>query len=284
MSDRWASKTNLYNMYGPTEATCGATIKLLLPGLPVTIGLPNPSTRLYILDNRQNLAPRGMIGEIYLAGVQVASGYFKRPEETVKSFMPDLVCRDLGERMYRTGDRGYWNEDGEVVCLERNDRIIKLGGFRVDLNDLETQICKAVPKASAAAVVQIGDLLAVMVQPGSVNIEFLQTRIAQVLPMHAIPRHIVAVKQIPITRAGKIDYRAVLAQLSPSYCSDPKEPLGSTEREIAKVWLKILGRPALTPLFGSSNFEELGGDSSSAFTRNSPYSCVQTSHFTSLCY
>jgi non-ribosomal peptide synthetase component F len=99
-------------MYGPTEGTGGATIERLLPGLPVTIGKPNPSSRIYILDSRKTLANPGVIGEIYLAGVQIARGYLGRPAETEAVFQQDSTWPSLGEQMYRTGDRGYWNADG----------------------------------------------------------------------------------------------------------------------------------------------------------------------------
>ena len=78
-------------MYGPTEGTGGATIKRLLPGEAVTIGGPNPSSRVYVLDRDQRLAPPGVAGEIYLAGVQVARGYVARPDETKNRFFPDHI-------------------------------------------------------------------------------------------------------------------------------------------------------------------------------------------------
>ncbi|KAM3418423.1 hypothetical protein BST61_g4412 [Cercospora zeina] len=89
--DNWASSKQLYNMYGPTEGTCGATIKRLLPNRPVTIGVPNPTTRVYVLDSQTALAPPGSIGEIYLAGVQIAKGYLGLPEQTKERFLPDTI-------------------------------------------------------------------------------------------------------------------------------------------------------------------------------------------------
>ena len=85
-----------------------------------------------------------MIGEIFLAGVQVAKGYVSLPEQTADRFLPDTICRN-GEYMYKTGDRGYWNELGEIICLGRNDREIKLRGHRLDMNDLEIRMLKADP-------------------------------------------------------------------------------------------------------------------------------------------
>ena len=108
-------------MYGPTEGTCGATIKRLCPNKPVTIGVPNPTTRIYILNSKRGLCPPGMVGEIYLAGVQVSKGYLNMPKETEERFMLDSIMRNT-EMMYQTGDRGYWTENGEGVCLGRNDR------------------------------------------------------------------------------------------------------------------------------------------------------------------
>ena len=246
-------------MYGPTEGTCGATIKHLSLGQPVTIGTPNPTTRVYILDGRGCLAQPGMVGEIYLAGVQVAKGYIGLEKETKERFLSDNIMRN-GEKMYRTGDRGYWSSTGEVVCLGRNDRQIKLRGYRLDLNDLEIRIARASPSLTGVALARREDELISMVQPADVDIVTLKTLISSVLPRYAMPHHIVAVEKIPMTPAGKIDYRAV-SEANEHAGSPAEPPATAMECLVAEAFRRVLDLLDSTQVTASSDFMSLGGHS-----------------------
>lgn len=260
VNDRWASCTSLYNMYGPTEATCGATIKRLLPKRRVTIGRPNPSTRIYILDRHRRLVPRGMTGQIYLAGVQVSNGYLNQPELTRDRFHADSVCRGLRERMYATGDIGYWNDEGELVCLGRNDRQIKLRGFRVDLEDIEARISE-IQGVNAAAVTRHEDELIALVQPGSICPTACKEGMARVLPVHAIPRYIIPLDRFPMTMAGKLDYKAFAKLLERTVTVPVDEQMSPTEERIAKIWSDVLGQAKTKEIVPDSNFAAMGGHS-----------------------
>ncbi|KAF7168105.1 hypothetical protein CNMCM6106_003431 [Aspergillus hiratsukae] len=260
VNDRWGSCATLYNMYGPTEATCGATIKRLLPNRRVTIGRPNPSTRIYILDRHRRLVPRGMTGQIYLAGVQVSNGYLNQPDLTRDRFHADSVCRGLRERMYATGDLGYWNDEGELVCLGRNDRQIKLRGFRLDLEDIETRISK-IEDVNAAAVTRYGDELIALVQPGSICAAACKERMASVLPVHAIPRYIIPVDRFPMTMAGKLDYKAFRKLVERTVTSPVDEQMSPTEQRIARNWSDVLGQAQTKEIVPDSSFAAMGGHS-----------------------
>ncbi|OCL06618.1 BcNRPS1, nonribosomal peptide synthetase [Glonium stellatum] len=259
--DTWASRMTVYNMYGPTEATCGATIKRLSPQSSITLGKPNASTRVYILDNEQQFTPLGVIGEIYLAGIQVSNGYIHNPEETAKKFLRDSVRLDLDERMYRTGDRGYWDADGELHHVGRSDRQIKLRGFRIDLDDLETRIQNILPSCSAVAVTHKEDYLIAHVQPEMLDACAIKKAIAQTLPWYAVPRHIIAVSQFPRTNAGKLDYKEIACSSIPVDAAPSQKLKGTTEEKIAEVWRELLGLTADYVLTSDSNFLELGGHS-----------------------
>ncbi|KAF2128303.1 nonribosomal peptide synthase GliP-like protein [Dothidotthia symphoricarpi CBS 119687] len=267
--DRWASVKQLYNMYGPTEGTCGATIKRLLPRQPVTIGIPNNTTRVYILTTRQSepskktLCPPGVIGELYLAGVQIANGYLDMPEQTRERFLPDSVWPSgVGEMMYRTGDRGYWTEEGEVALLGRNDREIKLRGYRLDMGDLEIRIARAYPLLQAVAVARRQDQLIAMVQPLDINVGDLRDQLRKVLPQYAMPHIIAPVDKLPVTAAGKTDYKAVAEADPPRRSESRKDKLSSsTELDVAKAYRIALQLPDSTTLNASSRFIDLGGHS-----------------------
>lgn len=185
VNDLWSKQLSLFNMYGPTEATCGATISTLKPGKRVTIGTPNPTTRVYVLDRNQQRVPPGVIGEIYCAGVQVARGYVGRPELTAEKFLPDTLEKRPGEMMYSTGDRGYFNHNGEIECLGRNDRQIKLRGYRTDLNDIEMRIAQGIPECTAVAICQKDDYLVAMIQPETLDMSELRARVMKTVPIHA---------------------------------------------------------------------------------------------------
>ncbi|CAI6334286.1 unnamed protein product [Periconia digitata] len=294
--DSWASKVSLYNMYGPTEATCGATIKRLYPQQPVTLGRPNPSTRIYILDSRKNLVPPGVIGEIYLAGVQVSKGYINKPSETRRRFSSDSIMAIDREMMYATGDRGYWNQEKELQFCGRNDRQIKLKGYRVDLDDIEVRIKNAIRSCTAAAVVynaQNQELLA-QIQPQDLELSIVRKELALILPIYCLPRHITAIQELPQTNAGKIDYKVILNSMVTEQASrmDSKvSSLSPSDSRILSVvigiWKDILKLPPTTSINSDSSFLELGGDSllqlqlanrlSDYFGYTIPLSCIALS-------
>lgn len=259
--DKWAAQMAVYNMYGPTEGTCGATIKQLRPGETVTLGQANPSTRIYILDSSQSYVPIGVIGEIYLGGVQVALGYVGRPDETEKRFLPDKLDPESGERMYRTGDHGYWDVNGELRLLGRYDRQIKLRGFRIDLDDLEVRLWDAVPDCTAVAISRRDDYLIAQVQIITLNSQKVKSAIVTKLPAYAIPSHIIPVAAFPQTASGKLDYDAITKTVDAQGRKPETKINGKLGSLVAKTWKQVLGFPTEVDLDEDSNFVNLGGHS-----------------------
>ncbi|KAI4288945.1 MAG: hypothetical protein L6R35_001783 [Caloplaca aegaea] len=260
VNNKWAKTKNLYNMYGPTEGTCGSTIKRLMPDRQITIGRPNPTTRVYILDERHHMAFPGVIGEIYVAGVQVAEGYLSLPDATRDRFLPDTIMCN-GEKMYKTGDKGYWSESGEVVYQGRDDRQIKFRGFRLDMNDLEIRVARELPEMEAVAITAQGDHLVAMVQPASTDISKLRSRIAMVLPSYAVPRQIIATDSLPTTRAGKIDYKTMSEAVVVASTHHIRTPHTTTEKAVAKAFRAVLELDDTATITAHSNFIDLGGHS-----------------------
>ena len=247
-------------MYGPTEGTCGATIKQLHPRKRVTIGPPNPSTRIYIMNQNQELVPPGVIGEIYIAGVQVARHYIGMPEQTAQRFVADPIIR-IGERMYKTGDRGYWSDDGEVVCLGRTDRQIKLRGFRLDLDDLETRMIQAFSAVNAVALTRQGNHLIAAILPASADVDAFAARVAQILPPYATPRKILALDEFPTTKAGKRDYLAIAKLSAQVPVSTGRALTSPMEKLVGEAFRDILQLGEDVALHTHSSFRELGGHS-----------------------
>ena len=260
--NKWAVK-NLFNMYGPTEATCGATIKALKVNEPVTLGHPTPSTRIYLLDNQRRLVPWGVVGEIYLAGIQVAVGYIGMSDATSSRFLLDTISSDCeGEYMYKTGDKAYWTEEGQLAFLGRSDREVKLRGFRIDLDDIEVRMVRAHENCTAAAVtVQDGELAAI-VQPADLDLVAFKRDIGLHIPSYALPRVIRAFDTFPTTPVGKLDYGAIADMPSAEILLENQEYLMSgSEKLIITALRDILNIPSEVGIDLDTNFADLGADS-----------------------
>ncbi|HET8888131.1 MAG TPA: amino acid adenylation domain-containing protein, partial [Candidatus Angelobacter sp.] len=134
---------SLYNLYGPTEAAVDVTEWTCPPEkIPtiIPIGRPIANTQMYVLDRQGKIVPMGVIGELYIGGVQVARGYLNRPELTAERFLRDPFSPDAGARMYKTGDLGRWLDDGTIEYVGRTDFQVKIRGFRIELGEIEARM------------------------------------------------------------------------------------------------------------------------------------------------
>ena len=144
----------ILNTYGPTEATVTATLTELTPAKPVTIGRPLPTYSIVILDPQEGKAlPHGELGEIGIAGIGVAAGYMNRDELTAQKFIPDFlgIENNTSGRIYRTGDLGRINADGEVEYHGRIDTQVKIRGYRIETGEIESMLLE-LPEIAQAAV------------------------------------------------------------------------------------------------------------------------------------
>jgi amino acid adenylation domain-containing protein len=259
----------LHNLYGPTEAAVDVTWwpcnsnrnKGVVP-----IGRPVDNTQLYILDENYLPAPIGVSGELYIGGVQVGRGYFNRPDLTAERFIPNLYSYLPGDRLYRTGDRARWMDDGQVEFLGRLDDQVKIRGFRIELGEIEA-VLRLSPDVRDAAVVKksraAGDCLVAYVVPhhqGALAAKTLQSFVAEKLPGYMVPEIIVALEHMPYTPSGKLDRRALP---DPKQSPEPDEdkfiaPRTPVEALIAGIWAEVLG---LERVSAEGNFFDLGGQS-----------------------
>ncbi|MFG3288621.1 non-ribosomal peptide synthase/polyketide synthase [Streptomyces sp. NPDC048179] len=152
---RFARGRMMFNAYGPTEATTNSTLGRCDPDTPagtvVPIGVPDPGTRAYVLDDRLRPVPAGVVGELYLGGAGLARGYLGRPALTAERFVADPFGAP-GERLYRTGDLVRWRSDGRLEFHGRVDSQIKIRGFRIEPGEIES-VLRAHPAVDQAAVV-----------------------------------------------------------------------------------------------------------------------------------
>ena len=260
----------LDNLYGPTEAAVDVTYWQCRPdAAPTTvpIGRPVANTRLYVLDRRRRLAPVGMPGELYIGGVQVADGYVNRDDLTASRFVPDSFTADPSARLYRTGDLVRYREDGVLEFLGRNDDQVKLRGFRIEPEEIESAIRRHESVRDAAVVVREAEgeparLIAFVAFEASAVPTTSEVRrfLRRWLPDPMIPGLVLEIEELPRLPSGKTDRGALRAlaeaTLRPRGASN--ELRTPVERTVASVWKGLLKVPRVGP---QDNFYELGGDS-----------------------
>ncbi|MGI6244430.1 MAG: amino acid adenylation domain-containing protein [Pseudochelatococcus sp.] len=256
----------LHNLYGPTEAAVDVSYWNAAKddrSRPVPIGFPVWNTRLYVLDARLRPLPADSIGELYLAGRQLARGYLGQPELTRERFVADPFFP--GERMYRTGDLALAREDGAIVFLGRTDHQVKLRGLRIELGEIET--AALADGAVAQAVVDArGDgaggkrLVAyVTAKPGRIiDAERLRAAIAARVPDYMVPAAFITLDRLPLSTNGKLDRKALPEPAFAPQAGRP--PATATERQVATLFARCLGRDEST-ISADDDFFGLGGHS-----------------------
>ncbi len=147
--------TEIWNGYGPSETTIWSSIKQLGKDENlITIGKPIDNTQIYILDENQNHVPIGTSGELYIAGEGLARGYLNRPDLTEEKFIKNPLSISHKEKMYKTGDLGYYLENGEIVCLGRIDAQVKIRGHRIELGEIEYNLVQQAGIKEAVVIAQ----------------------------------------------------------------------------------------------------------------------------------
>jgi len=231
------------------------------------IGRPLPNTVLRILDGRGKLVPIGVDGEICIGGAGVARGYQQRADLTAATFVSDPYGTTDGSRIYRTGDRGRYLEDGNIVFTGRMDEQVKVRGFRIELGEIES-VLREHESVTEAVVIALADqgnekrLVAyvVTVPEASRNVSELRGYLKERLPDYMIPSAFVYLDALPLTSHGKIDRRALPAPDAerPALAEAFIAPQTPTEKGLASIWTRLLG---INRVGINDNYFELGGDS-----------------------
>lgn len=260
LCDTWAGGRTVYNFYGPCECTIAATFTQLVPGNSVTIGKPIPRVGAYILDKYMRPAPVGVIGEIYLSGLQVMEGYIGMNTEiiTKRAFIPDPFAP--GQRMYRTGDLGTWTSAMEIKFLGRADHQVKVRGYRVELDEIEHLLLKADDAVGSAAVMVIQDAIYAFVTPETAVESDLINILHQRLPSYAVPQRIFTLSSLPLTANQKLD-RTTLADMVSNVPKGQKQALSKMEQLIEQKWSEIIGIEESAVLGPDDDFLAIGGNS-----------------------
>lgn len=262
-----ATGADLFNVYGPTEATIFATAWKVMPqhklwhALPVGAGLTQ--TQIFILDPQQQLLPAGAVGEIYLAGDTLSDGYLGEQTHTNEYFV--FLPKLTKSKLYRTGDFGWLDGDDVLHFSERRDRQIKLRGYRIELSEIESAL-KTVPGVTAAAVkLQTSDSHPQIqawleIENKSASVPY-QKYLSQRLPDYMLPSRYHIVAQMPYTTTGKVAYSSLVEQQALSQTVTSRPAIGTVEKALLAIWREVLNKPSLSVF---DNFFEHGGDSLAA--------------------
>ena len=256
----------LHNLYGPTEAAvdvtawdCAGSIEQTPDNTP--IGKPIANTRMYILDAQQQPVPQGVIGELYIAGVQVARGYLNRPELSAERFLNDPF-QPKG-RMYRTGDVARYRPDGNIEYLGRNDDQVKIRGLRIELGEIQARLAQidGVQETVVVAREDVpGDKRLVAYYTGErLDIDLLRSHLLEHLPDYMVPAVFVHLDALPLSPNGKLDRKALPAPDQQSLkIREYEAPVGEVEITLARLWAELLN---VERVGRHDHFFELGGHS-----------------------
>jgi amino acid adenylation domain-containing protein/non-ribosomal peptide synthase protein (TIGR01720 family) len=258
----------LHNLYGPTEASIDVSSwacqgeQAETARVPIGHGIAN--TELYVLDTGMEPAPVEVTGELYIGGMGLARGYWRRAELTAEKFIPDRFSGRAGERLYRTGDLARWRGDGELDYVGRMDHQVKLRGFRIELGEIEAVLCQHEAVQQAVVVVQeerSGKQLIAYVVPaaaGALPAEALRSYAQEKLPDYMVPSGIVKLEALPLTGNGKLDRKALPRWEGRGEESGYQAPRTPGEELLAGIWSEVLG---LERIGIHDNFFALGGHS-----------------------
>jgi amino acid adenylation domain-containing protein len=261
------------NHYGPTEVTVLCTAAAVartarVAGELPAIGRAVANTQVYVLDEWQQLAPLGVVGELYIGGAGVARGYLGRAALTAARFVPDGVSGREGERLYRTGDLVRYGGGGELEYVGRVDQQVKLRGFRIELGEIEA-VLREHPRVRESAVMarqeQGSEKRLVAYVTGqlaeeNVSLEELREFVRGRLPEYMVPASFMELAELPLTSNGKVDRKKLPApersngKSGNNYMS-PRDPL---QELLAAMWKEILGVAAIGI---EDDFFSVNGDS-----------------------
>lgn len=256
----------LVNLYGSSEVAgdilCDP-VRLDAGADRAPIGRPIANSRAYVLDETYRLRPERAVGELFVAGPNLARGYLDQPALTAERFLPDPFSAQPGARMYDTGDRARHLPDGRIEFMGRSDQQVKLRGYRIELGEVEAALREH--PGIVEGVVDVHDdgaggrlvAFVVPVEPAP-SVEDLRRFVGSRLPDHMVPGSIVWLDALPLTPNGKLDRAALPKELNISAAAHFVAPKTAAEEALAAIWAKLLGTDKVGVL---DNFFDLGGHS-----------------------
>ncbi|MFT5824061.1 MAG: tyrocidine synthetase-3, partial [Crocinitomix sp.] len=286
ISNIWGT-TEIYNTYGPTEATVCATYYKIDELLHAKfIGFPIVNREIYILDEQLQLVQKGMIGEICIGGAGLAKGYLNQAELTNEKFVKNPF--KPGERLYKTGDLGKWNADGNIAFLGRKDDQVKIRGYRIELGEIEYALSE-IEQIDQAIVLTVEnenfekELVAYFTanevdksndtDNKDLNQSELRAELKTRIPEYMLPAYFVQLDTFSLTPNGKVDKRALPNPngLGLKSGTEYLAPRNALEIQLVAIWEKVLQREKIGVL---DDFFMQGGHSLKAVRLSNEYKKV----------
>lgn len=271
-------QTQLVNLYGSSEVAGDVTFHCIDAAAAaqtiVPLGRPIANTQCYVLDARREPVPVGVAGELWLGGANIAAGYLGAPGLSAEKFLPDPFRP--GGRLFRSGDRVRFDDDGAIEFLGRMDRQVKLRGVRVELGDVEAAFV-ALSGVAAAAVVFDADagvaLAYVQTSAGAPPRRAADWRseLRRLLPDAMLPAQVIEMTALPYTSSGKLDRKALPRPDGRRGDGGYVAPRTALETELAALWAARLG---LDRIGIHDDFFDLGGYSLLAMRLVEPLSAL----------
>jgi amino acid adenylation domain-containing protein len=242
----FSSNIQLFNIYGPTEATDISTIykvkKEDFKKRTIPIGKSITNSRVYIVDKFDNIVPKGIIGEIVIEGIGVAKGYINN---SIKF-----------NKIYKTGDLAKELKSGDIEFFGRVDDQVKIRGNRVELGDIESNLNQIESIGSAVVLMKDDKLIAYIVKESKIGNDKIREYIKDRVPNYMIPSYFVEIDSIPLTTNGKVDKKNLLS-IELQTIIESKNTLNSKEIAILEIFEEVLNNKISI----EDNFFEVGGDS-----------------------
>ncbi len=266
--DYWKKKfpqTTLYEVYGPTESTIFATMCELtdsdIKNNETFIGYPLQYYNVYIMDPNGNILPIGCDGEICISGGGLCNGYLNNTELTLQKFTHNKF---LNKKIYKSGDLGFFDIDGRLGYIGRNDNQVKIRGFRVEIGEIEKEIL-ACGNISKVLVLPVNNKNMTKSLVGFIETsipDYTDTVISKLkekLTQYMIPK-LYQFENFPLNDNGKIDRRALLTNISNKQNNKVLiSPRDDIEKEIYDILCKLLARSDIS--MDDDFFDDLGLDS-----------------------
>ena len=265
--DSFGGGVEIFNEYGPTEATVGCMLHKFDPQkddrASVPIGVPAANSKIYILDEELQPVPENVIGELYISGEGLAQGYLNRPDLTEERFLENPFV--AGQRMYKTGDLARWLPEREIEYAGRRDEQVKYHGYRVELQAIRSALNSHSQVRDSVVMLRKDQderdvLVAYYVSRNEIEVGELRAFLSDRIIEETIPNLFVHLKKLPLTLNGKINSRALptLEQAREQSKRGYVAPRDETEQLLAGIWATVL---SVKDVGREDNFFEIGGHS-----------------------
>ncbi len=265
--ESFGAHVEIFNEYGPTEATVGCMIHQFNSEQDnrafVPIGKPIANTQIYVLDQDMKPVAANILGDLYISGEGLARGYLNKPELTAGRFVNNPFIRN--QKMYQTGDLARWLPEGILEYAGRKDAQIKFHGYRIELNEIRTALNEHAEVKDSVIVVtpdtnDYSVMIAYYVAPHEFETSELRTFMSERVIEETVPNFFVYIERIPLTVNGKINYHALptLEQIRQTVKREFVGPRNLTEDVLAGIWAEVLG---VEHVGIHDDFFELGGHS-----------------------